>query len=150
MVFRRSGPGLLIITLAAMFAISSQTDAQEPHGDHASKVQALLKERRDVLATRLEILTLLVKSGRATQAGLVDAQSGLIDARDDLFAAELDLAPSQERRIEILKSRIENLKAGEEYATALKHQARATELEVLAATSRRLLVEIELERALAR
>lgn len=95
-----------------------------------------------MLSARLEAIIATARIGKAPQADL-------INARDELLIAELDLAPSHARQVELHRSRIENLKAGEEYLVLLQHQAKAGESDVLAAKSRRLLAEIELERLLA-
>lgn len=142
MLYRLSCLGIAVVVLAGSFAMSSQQDLNRSHEDHASKVKSLQKQRHDVQSTRLEMVVVLYNRGKLSQADL-------INARDDAFAAELELALPQDRRIELLKSRVENLKAGEEFATSLKLQAKASEVDVLAATSRRLLAEIQLEQFLA-
>lgn len=142
MLYRLSCLGIVIVVLASSLALSSQQDVNRSREDHASKVKALLKQRHEVLSARLEMVVVLANRGKMSQADL-------INARDDAAAAELELALPQDRRIEVLKSRVENLKAGEEYFTALKLQAKASEVDVLAATSRRLLAEIQREQFLA-
>lgn len=130
--------GIAAVVLAGSFAMSSQQDLNRSREDHASKVKVLLKQRHEVLSTRSEMVAVLANRGKLSQADL-------INARDDAAAAELELSLTQDRRIEVLKSRVENLKAGEEFFTSLKLQAKASEVDVLAATSRRLLAEIQLE-----
>ncbi len=71
----------------------------------------------------------------------------ILEARDDLIAAELDLAENRNQRIDLLKARAANLKEVEDFYVVLKGQAMSDESTILLAKSRRLLAEIELERA---
>ncbi len=135
----------LAILAALCFApaVPSNYAAQTVDGVPSEKIKSLMNERRDVLAKRVSAVESHYKSGLSTL-------EPLIDARDELFAAELELAESREERIELLKSRLENLKEGEERILELQKVGASggSESEGLLATSRRLLAEIELERAL--
>lgn len=142
MLYRLSCLGIAGVVLASSLALSSQQDLNRSREDHSSKVKTLLKQRHDVLTARLEMVAVLANRGKLSQADL-------INARDDAVAAELEMALPQDRRIELLKSRVDNLKAGEEHSMSLKLQAKASEVDVLAATSRRLLAQIQLEQFLA-
>jgi hypothetical protein len=133
---------MLIALLSGTLVPGIQRGAESADDASGSRVESLLKERHDVLANRLEALTVLMHAGAASPADV-------INARDDLLASELELAPSRDRRIEILRARVDNLKSGEEYTASLKMLGKATEVDFLAAKARRLQMEIELERFLA-
>lgn len=139
MIARTMYSGLVALAMAGSYAGLSQQAQPATQEVQASHLHALLTERRDVLATRAEVIAALV---RLQKAGRME----WINAQDELLAAEFDLAQSSERRLEVLKSRVENLKAAEEHCAALKRQAQGTESEVLAARARRLEAEIQLER----
>lgn len=127
--------------LATAPAIPSIFAAQASSSDRSEKIKALMTQRRDVLAKRVAAAETQYKSGLVT----LDL---VISARDDLFEAELDLAPTQERRIELLRSRLKNIREGEHRVLELQKVGGRSETDALLATSRRLLAEIELERAL--
>lgn len=130
---------LLIVPLLATTALPARAQA-EP-GD-SPEVTALLKERRDVLQSRVEILEVLYKQARAPMTDLVEA-------KEEFLIAELELAGTKEKRIEILKSRIENLQFAEKFYEVLKQRAKASEADILEVKAQRLLVQAELQRALA-
>jgi hypothetical protein len=136
----------LVILAAGIFglAVSSNYAAQTSSSVQSENIKSLMKERRDILKKRASAFESHYINGFCTL-------ERLIDARDDLLAAELELAESRENYIELLKSRLTNLKEGEQRILELqKVEARGIcETDGLLATSRRLLAEIELERALA-
>jgi hypothetical protein len=135
----------LVILAAVIFAsaVPSNYAAQNSENAQSEKVKSLMKERRDVLEKRVSAFESQHKSG-------ICNLEMVINARDDLLAAELELAESRENRIELLKSRVKNLRLGEQRILELQKigAAGGSETDGLLAISRRLLAEIELERAL--
>ncbi len=136
----------LAILAAVIFASAVQSNyaAQTSKSVQSEKLTSLMKERCDVLEKRVSAFESQHKSG-------ICNLEMVINARDDLLAAELELAESRENRIELLKSRVKNLRLGEQRILELQKigAAGGSETDGLLAISRRLLAEIELERALA-
>ncbi len=136
----------LAILAAVIFASAVQSNyaAQTSKSVQSEKLTSLMKERCDVLEKRVSAFESQHKSG-------ICNLELVINARDDLLAAELELAESRENRIELLKSRVKNLRLGEQRILELQKigAAGGSETDGLLAISRRLLAEIELERALA-
>ncbi|MBI1345511.1 hypothetical protein GC163_04410 [bacterium] len=133
---------LLILSVAAVSAMSQLSTAETKSGAHSPKIRELLKARRDVMAKRVEIFEAQFHNAQISRVPV-------LEARDELFVAELDLAENRDARIDLLKARVDNLTEYEGSYIALKHIARANDLDILQATSRKLLAEIELERALS-
>ncbi len=132
---------VLIVVLVAAATMRSQSAAEPIISTDAPKIKALLEQRRDVLAKRVELFTRQFQGARSTM-------TQVIEARVDLFAAELDLAETRDARIALLESQVSKLKKDEELSDSLRQAARGDESTVLLATSRRLSAEIALEREL--
>lgn len=119
----------------------SQSNGQTNTNESSARIRKLLKERRHVMAQRVEYFDSQFHNAKITRVPV-------LEARDDLIAAEIDLAETRNERLELLKSRVANLKEVEESRIAPRTRAMADTSEVLQATSQRLLAEIELERAI--
>ncbi|OYP33880.1 hypothetical protein [Rhodopirellula sp. MGV] len=127
------------VTLAAT-AVHSELTAETVAGEESAKVRELMEKRRDVLAKRVEYLTVQFQNA-------IVPFNKVLDARDDLFAAELELATSSDEQIEVLRSRVENLKELEELFEGLYAKGQADAPTKLLATAHRLAAEIDLARA---
>ena len=142
MLHRLTYFALIIICLVVVSALPSTSTGQTKNNETSAKIKTLMKERRDVLAKRVEFFHAQFENAKSTRVPS-------LEARDDLIAAEIDLAETRNDRIELLKSRAANLKDIEESYMALRRNSKVEMSEVLMATSNRLLAEIALERAIA-
>lgn len=141
MSHRFSLVALATVGLIVVASMPSQSNGQTNTNESSARIRKLLKERRDVMAQRVEYFDAQFHNAKITRVPV-------LEARDDLIAAEIDLAETRNERLELLKSRVANLKEVEESRIALRTRAMADTSEVLQATSQRLLAEIELERAI--
>lgn len=85
----------------------SQSNGQTNTNESSARIRKLLKERRDVMAQRVEYFDAQFHNAKITRVPV-------LEARDDLIAAEIDLAETRNERLELLKSRVANLKEVEE------------------------------------
>lgn len=120
------------VSFAARYSLSAQESKK-------SKVTVLLEERREALKTRLEVIEKLVSVNKSTP-------EALIAAREDLLNAEIEMATNTSGRVAALEQKVENARRLEEVMQQRKHEAKATEAEVLLAKAARLGVEVELLR----
>lgn len=127
-----------VALLVLVFYLTTRIRAvdQDPAANRG-RLTELQQERRDVLKTRVELVEALFKNARSTY-------EEVIAARDDLWVAEYELATNKAQRTDIMKRRIENAREFETIMKQRKKDARATEADILLATSRRLRLEIEL------
>lgn len=121
---------LCVVTRYPLFAQESVSSK--------SKVASLLRERRDTLKARVEIIEKLVGIVRSTP-------EALIAAREDLCNAEIEMATSKSERLAALQRKLENAKQLEAVMELRKQEARGTEAEILMAKAARLGVEVELQ-----
>ena len=126
----------LLVALCGTSLVPATVTADSP------KVKALLTERRDALAKRVELLRL-----QHEHSGQV-LWITVLEARDELLVAEIELADSPEKRIEVLKARVKNQKAAEDFYLVGQRNGDASELDVLQAKAKRLAAEVDLERAI--
>lgn len=127
-----------VALLVLVFYLTTRIQAvdQDPAANRG-RLTELQQERRDVLKTRVELVEALFKNARSTYEEVTAA-------RDDLWVAEYELATNKAQRTDIMKRRIENAREFETIMKQRKKDARATEADILLATSRRLRLEIEL------
>lgn len=142
MSHRFSLVALATVGLLVVASMPSESTGQTNNNESSARIRKLLIERRDVMAQRVEYFTSQFHQARISRIPV-------LKAKDDLIAADIDLAETRNDRIELLKARVANLKEAEESCIALRNAATVSLLEVLEATSQRLLAEIELERAIA-
>ncbi|MCA8995104.1 MAG: hypothetical protein KDA88_24220 [Planctomycetaceae bacterium] len=143
MLCRNSLTTMLLVAIALLNGMSTNSFGADPQNSHSQRVRELLQERHDVLAQRVEMLNALSNEG-------VVSPIEVTKARNELFAAKLEMAESRDERIEVLRAQVANLKKIEEYYSILRERAVANMTDVLEAKSNRLRVEIELERALSK
>lgn len=139
----RNRASVFVLLLVVCFAAATLPVHAQAEPSDAPEVTALLKERRDVLQKRVEILEVLCKLSRAPMTELVEA-------KEEFLIAELELAETKEKRIEILNTRIENLKYAEKFYEVLKKRDKVSEADILEVKAERLLVQAELKRILSK
>lgn len=130
---------LAILGVVSYFAIRFPVHGQDADSTR-TKLTSLLKERRDVLKTRVEVIEALLTIAKSPP-------EAVLAARDELLDAEYSLATSKAQRIDVLKQKLVNAKEYETIIKARKQDAQASEADVLMAKARRLGVEIELLKA---
>ncbi len=135
---------LLSLPLLATVLLTGAATEPQPSRTAAQKVaavKALLKERHEVLAKVVSILTTQL------QAGTVDFPT-LARAQEDALRAAADMAETPQERIAALREIVAVAKQKEQYfEDHLKLHFRVTKDEVLRAKAARLAAEIELLRA---
>ena len=114
------------------------TNAQ-PSAKSESKpaIQALLRERRDVLGKYVDVLEKRYAAGAMTP-------ETLFRARDRLFDAELKLVTATEQRVALYRKRLDNMRALEDLVKKQFDIGQCTMESMLLATAERLQADIEL------
>jgi hypothetical protein len=141
LTFTRSQAVVLAIAMlfaVACFAVRFPALGQDSDSSR-TKLVSLLKERRDVLQTHVEVVEALFKIAKSTP-------EAVIAARDALLDAEYDMATSKDQRIEVLKRKVVIAKELESIMQQRKGDAKVTEAEVLMARAHRLEADIKLLR----
>lgn len=129
------------VFVAITWATVTFTTAQEARNSDSPEIKVLLKERRDVLAKRIELLRARYAVGTGN-----DTLSSLFTAMDQLLLAELQLANSREQRVTLTHKRLDNMRELERSVKQRFEAGTGSTDEVLSATAARLQAEIDLLR----
>jgi hypothetical protein len=133
---RHSLLAVVLLIMTAWFVrydVCAQTDDRI---QHEARLQELLRQKRDALKERLELLKSMYDLG-------TEHHEQVALARDALLLAELDLAASQAQRVKICQQRIENYRSLEELATEQWRSGAVSSDAKLSATIRRIQAEID-------
>jgi hypothetical protein len=143
-------PALILTVLAAalLLAPASPQDNVNPSRkerkeESAKKVKELQKERIATLEEMKNLISVLSKVRLAPH-------EEVFETRLLLLKAELDAAEKESDRITLYKNTVEVLKEYEQWTADMVKQARGTAYPVLKIKTRRLEVEIDLEREKAK
>ncbi|WP_020474827.1 hypothetical protein [Zavarzinella formosa] len=136
-------PILAVIATALLVTPAFPQDKKNPSEESDKRIKQLQKERLENLKKVSEGSFVLAKGHRMEIAEALEATM-------DVFRAEMEAAEKETDRIAICNKTVDLLKQYEELAKARHEAARGTEVGVFRARSKRLEVEICLERAKAK
>ena len=134
----------LLLAIFAVFSIAcvdeSVTNAQQAAEVNSNAaIDKLLTERRDILATRVDMLAMQYASGATT----LDT---LVRSRDQLFDAELQLVKEKDQRVLLYQKRLDNMRELENTLKGQFNAGKCTLEATLSVTAGRLQAEIDLLR----
>lgn len=92
---------IFLVLLLGVAATAMAFAQQKPKTSDTSALQDLLKEKRDVLKKRFELMKAYNKIGKVKDDEYFDAEMDLLDA-------ELELTTSEPDRLRVLKLQLEN------------------------------------------
>ncbi len=125
-----------VLVLIAWSVIPESRAQQNDEDPNASKIQELLKQRRDTLQKRYDIIQRRFDDGSLSF-------DHVVPALDDLLKAQIEFAESRKEQIAFCKQRVENLRTLEKYAEVKSNLGTGRTEEKYAATAARIQAEIE-------